>query len=199
MELKDIRQNVFRYLAQLNSSAKLDDCIALIIVEILGYINKKNADNYKSWADICFRIKNYNTLNKTGLLEKIKTEILQDFTSEIKRELLETKAIYSFDNIDEAIENLLEKIQSNIFDKALKFRTENTHPVDNYEDFKRIISGDGGFVLAHWDGTAETEAKIKEETKATIRCIPFDSDIEPGKCIYSGKPSEKRVIFAKSY
>ena len=102
MELKNVRQNVFRYLAQINISAKLDDCMALIIAEILGYINKKNADNYKPWADICFRIKNYNTLNKTGLLEKIKTEILQNFTLEKKRELLETKAIYALD-MDEII------------------------------------------------------------------------------------------------
>ena len=102
MELKNVRQNVFRYLAQINISAKLDDCMALIIAEILGYINKKNADNYKPWADICFRIKNYNTLNKAGLLEKIKTEILQNFTLEKKRELLETKAIYALD-MDEII------------------------------------------------------------------------------------------------
>jgi hypothetical protein len=97
MDLINVRQNVFRYLARLNRSARLDDCMALIIAEILGYINKKNADTYKPWADICFRVKNYKKLNKAGLLEKIKTEILQNFTFDKKRELLEAKAIYSFD------------------------------------------------------------------------------------------------------
>lgn len=97
MDLKNIRQNVFRYLIQKNRSALLDDCIALIIAEILGYINKRNAGDYKPWENICFGIKNYNTLNKNGLLEKIKTEILQNFPLEIKQEWLEAKAIYSFD------------------------------------------------------------------------------------------------------
>ncbi len=99
MDLRNIRQNVFRFLAQSNSSVKIDDCIALIITEILGYINRKNADNYKPWADICFSVKNYNALNKNGLVEKLKVEILKNFTLEKKYELLETKAIYSF-NID---------------------------------------------------------------------------------------------------
>ena len=101
--------------------------------------------------------------------------------------------------IDQLIEDLLVEIQHNIFQKALKFREENTTKVDTYEEFKERLNTKPGFILAHWDGTNETEAIIKEETKATIRCIPFDSVEEPGKCILTGKPSKRRVLFALSY
>ena len=97
------------------------------------------------------------------------------------------------------IEKLLVEIQQNIFDKALKFREKNTHYVDDYDEFKKILETSGGFIYAHWDGTAETEEKIKTETKATIRLIPLDEEGEAGKCIYTGKPSARRVCFAKSY
>jgi prolyl-tRNA synthetase len=97
------------------------------------------------------------------------------------------------------ITELLEKIQKNIFSKALAFRNANTHYVNSREEFLSVLDNGGGFIMAHWDGTAETEEKIKEETKATIRCIPFDSPEEDGKCIYSGKPSKRRVLFARSY
>jgi prolyl-tRNA synthetase len=83
--------------------------------------------------------------------------------------------------------------------KALKFREENTTKVDTYEEFKKVLATKPGFILAHWDGTSETEAIIKEETKATIRCIPFDSVEEQGQCILTGKPSNRRVLFALSY
>ncbi len=96
------------------------------------------------------------------------------------------------------IRTLLDDIQTNIYQKALIFREENTHKVDTWDDFKTRIEL-GGFLLAHWDGTAETEEKIKEETKATIRCIPLDAAEEPGKCVYSGEPSNKRVVFARAY
>lgn len=94
---------------------------------------------------------------------------------------------------------LLDSIQENIYQKALKFRDEKTTQVDSYDDFKKILDGKGGFVEAHWDGTPETEAAIKEETKATIRCIPLDAKEESGTCIYSGKPSSRRVLFARAY
>ncbi len=98
------------------------------------------------------------------------------------------------------IEKLLDEIQENIYAKALKFRDENVRKVDTWEEFKEEIKK-GGFLLCHWDGTSETEEKIKEETKATIRCIPVDSVVceEEGKCIYTGKPSHQRVVFAISY
>jgi len=94
---------------------------------------------------------------------------------------------------------LLVEIQKNIYSKAFNFRKENTWELDTWDEFKEIIDHKGGFVLAHWDGTNETEQKIKEETKATIRCIPLDSKEEKGKCIYSGRPSVRRVLFAKAY
>ena len=94
----------------------------------------------------------------------------------------------------------MDEIQANIYQKALDFRAANTIQVDTWEEFKQKIE-EGGFLLCHWDGTPETEEKIKEETKATIRCIPLDTNVimEEGKCIYSGKPSKQRVIFARSY
>lgn len=97
------------------------------------------------------------------------------------------------------VTNLMEEIQANILDKAMKFRNDNTFYVDSWDEFRDIIENRGGFVMAHWDGTPETEEKIKEETKATIRAIPLDSPDEKGKCILTGKPSERRVLFARAY
>lgn len=118
---------------------------------------------------------------------------------EIARRDTKEKQSISMDGLTEYVENLLEEIQNNLFQKALKHREENTHNVDSYEEFKKQLDEKGGFFLAHWDGTSETELKIKEETKATIRCIPLDAKEEEGVCIYSGKPSKKRVIFARAY
>lgn len=97
------------------------------------------------------------------------------------------------------IDSLLREIQKNLFEKARAFRDANMHKVDSYEDFKQKIEQPGGFFLAHWDGTRETEERIAEETKATIRCIPFNLPKEDGKCMVTGKPSAQRVVFAKSY
>ena len=93
---------------------------------------------------------------------------------------------------------LLDQIQDNLFKKALNFRDENITEVDSFEEFKNILEVKGGFISAHWDGTDETENKIKELTKATIRCIPQGAKTT-GKCVFSGKPSEQRVLFAKAY
>jgi len=109
------------------------------------------------------------------------------------------KKIYPQTEMLEVIKNLLDEMQTNIYQKALKFRNDNTFKTDSYDEFKKILDTTGGFILAHWDGTAETEEKIKEETKATIRCIPFDSPEEDGKCILTGKPSKRRVLFARAY
>lgn len=123
---------------------------------------------------------------------------LENGTVEVARRDTLEKEILHLENIAGKIENLLEKIQDNIFQKALSFRESHTYKVDTWEDFKEKIEA-GGFVWAHWDGTPETEQKIKEETKATIRLLPLDGAKESGKCIYSKKPSERRVVFAKSY
>ncbi len=122
----------------------------------------------------------------------------QNGTIEVARRDTLEKQVVSQEGLEDYIANLLEDIQANIFKKALKFREENTHKVDTYEEFKQKIE-EGGFIMAHWDGTPETEEKIKEETKATIRCIPLEMPIEEGVCMVTGKPSKQRVVFARSY
>jgi prolyl-tRNA synthetase len=124
---------------------------------------------------------------------------LENNTIEVARRDNLTKETIPIDKVYEIVPRLLDDIQTNIYNKALNFRKENTFYVDKWEDFLKVLDNQGGFIMAHWDGTAETEEKIKEETKATIRCIPFDSPEEQGKCIYSGKPSNRRVLFARSY
>ena len=123
---------------------------------------------------------------------------LENGTVELARRDTMTKETVSFDGIVETIQTLLKEIQDNIYQKALNFRLENTREVDTWEEFKEEIKKPG-FLLCHWDGTPETEEKIKAETKATIRCIPLEGDKTPGNCIYTGKPSNQRVIFAIAY
>ena len=123
---------------------------------------------------------------------------LENGTVEVARRDTLTKESRPLDGIVDHIKSLLDEIQANVYQKALKFREENTFKVDTWDQFKDQIEK-GGFLLAHWDGTAETEEKIKDETKATIRCIPLDAEMEPGKCVYSGDASNKRVIFARAY
>jgi prolyl-tRNA synthetase len=117
---------------------------------------------------------------------------------EVARRDTKEKTLVSMDGIEVFIENLLEEIQNSLFNRALAHREANTRTVETYEEFKVEIEK-GGFILAHWDGTAETESKIKEETQATIRCIAFDQVLEEGKCMVTGNPSTGRVIFAKAY
>ena len=123
---------------------------------------------------------------------------LENGKAEIARRDLKTKEVVDFDGLENYIENLLAAIQTNLLEKARKFRDDNTFEVNSYEEFKQKIDN-GGFFLAHWDGTAETESKVKEETQATIRCIPLDQKEEAGFCMVTGKPSTGRVIFAKAY
>ena len=124
---------------------------------------------------------------------------LENNTAEIARRDTKEKISISIDDIPEKIQALLAEIQDNIYKKAQGYRENHTSKVDSYSDFKEILDGKGGFILAHWDGTSETEEKIKEETKATIRCIALNVGEEEGKCIYSGKPSKQRVVFARAY
>ncbi len=123
---------------------------------------------------------------------------LENGTIEVMRRDTLEKETMPIDGIEEVVQNLLNDIQSNMLKKALDFRSSHTIEVDTYEEFKERIE-EGGFILAHWDGTPETEARIKEETKATIRCIPLDGDKTPGVCMVTGKPSACRVLFARSY
>ena len=118
---------------------------------------------------------------------------------EVARRDEKTKERVEVDGVVDHIEHLLVEIQDNLFNKAKAFRDENIRTVEKFDKFKKILSEKGGFISAHWDGTKETEEKIKTETKATIRCIPLDAVEEEGVCVYSGKISSKRVLFAKAY
>lgn len=123
---------------------------------------------------------------------------LENGTIEMARRDLKTKETVPFEGLVERIGTLLEDIQQTIYQKALAFRQENTFRVDTMEQFQEQLEK-GGFLMAHWDGTSETEDAIKEATKATIRCIPFDQEPEEGVCVFSGKPSKGRVVFARAY
>ncbi len=124
---------------------------------------------------------------------------LENETIEVaRRDTLEKQTVPLDDSLGERIKATLEDMQRAIYQKALRFRTEHTRRVDSYDAFQQALE-EGGFVLAHWDGTDETEAAIKEETKATIRCIPLDAEEEAGVCVYSGQPSARRVVFARAY
>lgn len=124
---------------------------------------------------------------------------LENGTVEVARRDTLEKSVYHLTDLETKIEHLLENIQMNLYQKALTFREENTYKADTWKEFNEILDTKGGFISAHWDGTPETEQKIKEETKATIRVIPLNNRPEEGKCIYSGKPSNQRVIFARAY
>jgi prolyl-tRNA synthetase len=124
---------------------------------------------------------------------------LENGTVEVARRDTKEKKVMQMDAVVTEMPALLDSIQQTIYDRALKFRNEKITKVDSYEELKRVLDDKGGFVSAHWDGTAETEGRIKDETKATIRCIPLDAVEEEGVCIYSGKPSKQRVLFARAY
>ncbi len=123
---------------------------------------------------------------------------LENNTIEVMRRDTLEKETRTCDNIEQYVKGLLDEIQANIYKKALDFRNAHITEVDTYDEFKEQIEK-GGFILAHWDGTPETEERIKEETKATIRCIPLEGDITPGVCMVTGKPSARRVLFARAY
>jgi len=124
---------------------------------------------------------------------------LENNTVEVARRDTLEKQTVSQDDVVDVVEGLLEEIQSNLFNKAISYREEHTTEVNTFEEFKDVIENVGGFVSAHWDGTNETEDKIKEITKATIRCVPLNNKIEEGKCVFTGAKSTQRVLFAKAY
>jgi prolyl-tRNA synthetase len=125
-------------------------------------------------------------------------DIEQGTVEVARRDTLE-KEVFQMTDIENKVVHLLGQIQKNLYSKAIDMREANSHRVDTWEEFKRVLDTTGGFIYAHWDGTTETEEKIKEETKATIRVIPLNNPQESGKCIYTGKPSSQRVIFARAY
>ncbi len=124
---------------------------------------------------------------------------LENGTVELARRDMLSKDIINLENLVDKVKDLLEEIQNSLFEKALDFRANHTTVVDTFDEFKDVLENKGGFILAHWDGTSETEDKIKELTKASIRCIPLDAKEEVGKCVFTGNPSKQRVLFAKAY
>ncbi len=120
-------------------------------------------------------------------------------TVELARRDTKEKSVVTIDGIETTVKSLLEQIQISIFNRAKSFRDSSIHKVDSWEEFKQVLEEKAGFISAHWDGSSETEEKIKQLTKATIRCIPLDNPEEDGKCILTGNPSIQRVLFAKAY
>ncbi len=179
--------------------------------EQLAQINEKVASIVAALKDLDISVKYDNSDNKKPGWKFSEYELkgvpvrlamggrdLENNTIEVARRDTLTKETVSCDNLDVYIKNLLNEIQENIYKKASDYRTANTHTVETYDEFKVKIE-EGGFILAHWDGTPETEERIKTETKATIRCIPLEGDKAPGKCMVTGQPSAQRVIFARAY
>ncbi|MBX2827179.1 MAG: proline--tRNA ligase [Flavobacteriaceae bacterium] len=124
---------------------------------------------------------------------------VENGTVEIARRDTLSKELIAVEDASAYISNLMDEIQKNLYTKAVSFREENTTTVSSYDEFKEVLEEKGGFISAHWDGTSETEERIKKETKATIRCIPLDDDNAPGVCMVTGKPSARKVLFAKAY
>lgn len=177
----------------------------------LKAIDLKVADIVKSLKAIGVSVKYDNSDNKKPGWKFAEYELkgvpvriamgardMENNTIEVARRDTLTKETVSCDGLDVYIKTLLDEIQANIYNKALKHRDDTTRLVDSYDDFKVQIEK-GGFILAHWDGTPETEEKVKAETKATIRCIPLEGDKSAGVCMVSGKPSAQRVLFARAY
>ena len=184
---------VYKSLDQL---AEIDAKVAPIVEKLKSMgisVKYDNADNKRPG----FKFADYELKGVPVRLVLGARDIKKGTIEVMRRDTLE-KSEASLEGIEAHVAALLEEIQANIYAKALKFREEKTITVETYDEFKEKIE-DGGFILAHWDGTPETEEKIKNETKATIRCIPLDGDKTPGKCMVTGKPSAQRVIFARSY
>jgi prolyl-tRNA synthetase len=173
-------------------SEKVDSIIGQLKAAGIS-VKYDDSDNQRSgWKFAEYELKGVPVRLAVGMRD------LENGTVEVARRDTLTKETHPIDTIVDHIKTLMTEIQANIYTKALAFREGNTFVVDTWDEFKQQIE-EGGFIMAHWDGTAETEEKIKEETKATIRCIPLNSVEEAGKCVYSGKESAKRVVFARAY
>jgi len=174
-------------------SAKVDEIVAKLKAKGIS-VKYDDSDNYKpGWKFNEYELKGVPVRLAVGPRD------LENGTVEVARRDTLTKEIVPMEGVDEYIDNLLKDIQENLFNKAKNYRDEHITKVDNFEEFKEVLENKGGFVAAHWDGTPETEEKIKELTKATIRCVPFDNPEEEGVDMLTGKPSKQRVLFAKAY
>jgi len=176
-EISDVAENLLIELKSAGLSAKFD-----------------NRDTYRPGAKFA-----QHELQGVPIRLAIGPKDLENGTVELARRDTLTKEIVSLSEVVNKIKELMQVIQDDLFNKALNFRDSHITEVDTFEKFKSVIENKTGFVSAHWDGTPETEEKIKELTKATIRCIPMNNELVQGKCVYSGKPSKQRVLFAKAY
>ena len=185
---------IYRQLEQLATiSEKVDEIIDKLKAKGIS-VKYDNSDNRKpGWKFAEYELKGVPVRLAIGPRD------LENGTVEVARRDTLEKTSAQLDGIEEYVEKLLEEIQNNIYQKAYDFRAANITKVDSWDEFKEVLKNKGGFISAHWDGTPETEDKIKEETKATIRCLPLEYEEEEGKCVYSGKPSNRRVLFALAY
>ena len=179
------------------SKPVIDEKVAGLIKELktLGIsVKYDNSDNARpGWKFAEYELKGVPVRVALGLRD------LENNVVELARRDTKEKSSVSMDGLASYIQNLLEEIQQNIFNRALAFRNENIREANTWDEFVDLLDNKAGFVSAHWDGTPETEEKIKEQTKATIRCIPLDNKQEAGKCILTGNPSSQRVLFARAY
>ncbi|MBS1680795.1 MAG: proline--tRNA ligase [Bacteroidetes bacterium] len=185
---------IFKTEDELTKISEKAESLALSLRQQGYTVKYDNRDNFKPG----FKFAEYE-MRGVPVRIAIGPRDLENGTIEVARRDTKEKQVMKMENVANEIPKLLDHIQQTIYQKALKFRNDNTLKIDSYDEFKKALDEKPGFILAHWDGTTETEAAIKEETKATIRCIPLDAPEETGKCIYSGKPSNKRVLFARAY
>ena len=185
---------IYRQLEQLATiSEKVDEIIDKLKAKGIS-VKYDNSDNRKpGWKFAEYELKGVPVRLALGPRD------LENGTIEVARRDTLEKNSAQLDGIEDYVEKLLEDIQANIFKKAYDYREEHITKVDSWEEFKDVLQNKGGFISAHWDGTPETEDQIKAETKATIRCMPLEFEPEEGKCVYSGKPSGRRVLFALAY
>jgi len=176
-EITNVANQIMKDLRSKNISVKFD-----------------NRDTYRPGAKFA-----QHELQGVPLRIAIGPKDLENETVELARRDTLTKSIVALDNLSETVESLMTEIQDSLFKKALDFRNTHITKVETFDEFRDVLESKGGFISAHWDGTIETEDKIKELTKATIRCIPMDGNVENGECVYSKKPSKGRVLFAKAY
>ena len=189
--------NFFKYYkgeAQQNEIAQVAETIKAALEEKNIRVKFDNRDKFKPG----FKFNEYE-LKGVPLRIAIGPKDLEKGSVEIARRDTLSKNIVSQEEVVSYVDNQLKEMQQDLFDKAKDFREKRITQVDNFESFKKILKEKGGFISAHWDGTEATEEAIKKETKATIRCIPLDAIEESGFCVYSGKPSNKRVLFSKAY
>lgn len=185
---------IYRSDEQREAIAKVANAVAEKLRNLNISVKFDNRDEFRPGAKFA-----QHELQGVPLRIALGPKDLENGTVELARRDTLSKEIVSIEGIEERIANLLDLIQTELFSRALNFRDDNITEVDTFDEFKSILESKGGFISAHWDGTPETEQKIKELTKATIRCIPYDRKDEEGSCVYTGNHSKGRVLFAKAY